>query len=686
MLLDATWAENKVARNLQIAMATFGILALELALIRWMSGQIRVFAYFNNLILIGCFLGMGLGLVLGRRWPGLVHLALPALALLSLPLAFSASWGLIHIPFPDPAVFLWGASSGGLGARNFFFGLFSTLILFGAVVAVFLFAGSAVGYLFSRVEGSGLRGYSADLLGSLAGVLTVSITTALGTTPPVWLLLGGLPFLLLSRRLVSAVSFVVVVTLGWMSIEGATYSPYNRIDLEKGRFGYTLSVNRDFHQYMHDFSKPDELDPVRSEVRQIYDIPFVIAQSKGRALIVGAGTGNDVQAALRNGFQHVTSVDIDGGIMDIGRRLHPEHPYGDPRVVPVVNDARAFFEQFKGDAFDVITYGFVDSHAMFSALSTLRLDNYIYTEEGIRAAWKHLTPGGHLTVALSLVGGPWIKERLYWTMARATGTRPVLCAHGVHGGATFLAIRDPSKVDLRKIANWPLSQGSSPGNTLTTSDDWPFLYIRPGVIPWGYILVLCCVLVFAVLVSRSVFGTRDFSSFDTGLFLMGAGFLLIETRGVTSLSLLFGSTWIVNAAVFSGVLVMALVANVIVEKRGPMNLTLPFLLLMSAVLLLWLVDTASLNRFPLEARWLLGALLNGLPVGFAGIIVSTMLARSRNLPASLGSNLLGSVVGGTLEYLSMVVGLRALALMALSLYLGAFLLYLRAPKKGVATA
>jgi len=62
--------------------------------------------------------------------------------------------------------------------------------------------------------------------------------------------------------------------------------------------------------------------------------------------------------------------------------------------------------------------------------------------------------------------------------------------------------------------------------------------------------------------SSNQFGKRLYGSgFDPVLFLMGAAFLLIETRGVTDLSLLFGSTWIVNSSVFAGVLVMALAAS-----------------------------------------------------------------------------------------------------------------------------
>jgi hypothetical protein len=209
----------------------------------------------------------------------------------------------------------------------------------------------------------------------------------------------------------------------------------------------------------------------------------------------------------------------------------------------------------------------------------------------------------------------------------------------------------------------------------TTTDDWPFLYIRPHTFPWGYVAVLTTVLALAFLGARRVFGARALGAeFDPLLFMMGAGFLLIETRSVTTLSLLFGSTWMVNAAVFAGILVVALLANLYVERFRAPPLELCFGLLFLSVVLLWAIDNSALNRLSLPVRGLLGGLVNALPVGFAGIIVSTLLARSANPTASLASNLLGSVVGGCLEYLSMVAGLRALALLALAIYLGAFLL------------
>ena len=42
-------------------------LFLELLMIRWVSSEVRIFAYFKNFVLIACFLGFGLGCYLVRR-------------------------------------------------------------------------------------------------------------------------------------------------------------------------------------------------------------------------------------------------------------------------------------------------------------------------------------------------------------------------------------------------------------------------------------------------------------------------------------------------------------------------------------------------------------------------------------------------------------------------------------------
>lgn len=683
---DRRWSEQGTGAGLQIGLTTFGILVLELALIRWTSSQIRVFAYFNNIVLISAFLGMGLGVALGRRWPGLVHLVLPLLLILALPLAFSESLALVHLRFPDHSITLWGGemltANPLLFARNL--AVFCGLL--GVVIAIFAAAGSPLGVLFPRVPV--LRAYTADLVGSLLGIGCFTLMAWAELGPAWWLLLGGLPFVWLTRSLPAAGLLAVIVALGQFTAQGVFFSPYNRIALiQDAAFGTELQVNRDFHQYMHDLSDrriqaaPDPKDAL-VELRRLYDLPFVINGQRGSALVVGAGTGNDVQAALRQGYAHVTSVDIDARIIAIGRSLHPEQPYAHAGVRTVVDDARAYFGGDHADKFDVVCYGLLDSHAMSSAMSTLRLDNYVYTEEGIRAAWHRVKPGGHLTLAIACNSGQWFVDRLFWTVAKATGREPIALLTPLHGATvTFIVSTDGAAMDPKflegRIRLYPLQ---SMMRTLTPSDDWPFLYLRPGVMPWGYLVVLGFVLVVAVLSTRPVYGLgRGGGGFEWPLFLMGAAFLLIETRGVTSLSLLFGSTWIVNSAVFGGILTMVLLANLAVQKWAWQNPAPWFAALFGAVLLLWWLPVDSLGNLPMLGRGLAGGLLTGLPVGLAGVIVPMLLARSAQPVAALGANLLGAVLGGCLEYFSMFGGLKSTALMALVLYLVAFLLVRRRP-------
>jgi len=690
LLRETRWAERREPTSLLIGLATFGILTLELAIIRWTSSQVRMFAYFNNLVLIGAFLGMGLGVALGRRYPGLVHLALPSLLALALPLAFSARVGLVHMQFPDHSIALWGGglvhASPVVFARN----LLLFLLLFCGIVAVFVGCGAPLGYLFPRLPT--LRSYAADLTGSLIGVLLFTVAAWLHTGPAVWLALGCLPLVWLTRSLRALAAAAAIVGLGQYSARDAVFSPYNRIDVfnQTVQTGSTLSsarfieVNRDFYQQLLNLSD-DELwgrtkDNVLWRLRRLYDLPFAVNQKRRSALIVGAGTGNDVQAAIRNGYQSVTGVDIDGSIIAIGRTQEPEQPYSNPNVRVVVDDARAFFEKERGTKYDIVCYGFLDSHAMSSAMSTLRLDNFVYTEEGIRAAWQHVSDGGHLSLAMGCNAGEWFYERLYWTIAKATGRQPLsFCWEGMVGAVTFLVPREETRLDPRELANAiQISPEAGVDQTLTTSDDWPFLYVRPHIVPWGYLTMLGAVLALAIVTIRPAFdlGAKD-TTFDQPLFVMGAAFLLIETRGVTSMSLLFGSTWVVNAAIFSGILIMVLIGNLAV-LRWQWHEPLPwFWGLFAAVALLSLFPTHWLQTLSLPLRGVAAGLLTGLPVGVAGIIVPILLARSRHPAASLGANLLGAVVGGCLEYCSMLGGLRSTAFLALALYFTAFVLLRR---------
>jgi hypothetical protein len=310
-------------------------------------------------------------------------------------------------------------------------------------------------------------------------------------------------------------------------------------------------------------------------------------------------------------------------------------------------------------------------------MSTLRLDNYVYTVEAMRSAWRHVAPGGALSVSFNVTAGDWIADRIFAVLTEATGSRPRVFWFPESSSKTFVVSKGQSLLPPYQTL-FEVTQKTDLSSTRVSTDDWPYLYVRPHTFPTGYVIMLISVLIIAAIGARIAFGSEIYGrGFDPVLFFMGAAFLLIETRGVTDLSLLFGSTWIVNTAVFAGILIMALLANLAVERYQPKILTPFFLALFLALTISYFVRPSILLQLPLVPRGLVGGLINGIPVGFAGIIFSKLLSRSPDPTSSLGSNLLGAMVGGCLEYASMFTGLRFLSAIAIALYGIAFVICAR---------
>jgi len=666
----------------ELAATTFAILVLELALIRWLGTQIRIAAYFANLVLVATFLGMGLGVGLGRRYPDLARWGIPALAVVSIILGAAEPLGIVRPVFPDPGIFLWGQDVAAVTWLQFFGSALIVAGCFWCVALIFMLLGSRVGYLFDQLPP--LRAYAVDLGGSLLGVLAMAAVAAFWAPPPVWLALGILPLVWFHRDVLTIAAAAIAIAAAGYSIRGATYSPYNRIDLTPGveaDFGspttgtqeWLLSVNRDYHQRMLDLRSTAGSNRTRELTHDVYELPFRVGMGARRtAIVVGAGTGNDVAAALRSGFQEVVSIDIDPAILFLGEKMHPEKPYSDPRAVRVNDDARAFFGRPTGKRYDVVCYGLLDSHAMFSAMSSLRLDNFVYTVEGLSAAWAHVADDGILSVSFSVAGGEWMTRRFLGLMRKATGTEPVVLFHGYDDAATFIAGRKLTLAHVQSI--YPDATIGKPDVAWVRipTDDWPFLYLRPLVVPWTYLTVFLLIAVTSTIAVRRVFGKSLFSRgrFDPQMFLLGAAFLLLETRAVTQLSLLFGSTWIVNTSVFAGVLAMVLAANALVGRLGAYRVKLWYALLAISLIGLWMLPPGLLVEMPLLERGIVGGLAFAIPIFFAGIIFSSELVRRQDASAALGSNLCGAVVGGLLENLSMMIGLKAIGLLALAIYLG----------------
>src|SRR5256885_15144762 len=110
-------------------------------------------------------------------------------------------------------------------------------------------------------------------------------------------------------------------------------------------------------------------------------------------MIIGAGSGNDVSAALRAGVKRADAVEIDPRIYEIGRRLHPDKPYADARVTVRLDDGRSFARTTPGK-YDLAVYALVDSLVLHSGYSSLRLENFLFTREAFEDVKRTLKPGG----------------------------------------------------------------------------------------------------------------------------------------------------------------------------------------------------------------------------------------------------------------------------------------------------
>jgi len=139
------------------------------------------------------------------------------------------------------------------------------------------------------------------------------------------------------------------------------------------------------------------------------------------------------------------------------------------------------------------------------------------------------------------------------------------------------------------------------------------------------------------------------------------------------MALLFGTTWLVNSIVISGLLLLILLANIVVSLRPGVPVVAAYAGLFATLLAGLLVPLDKLFFVSLWARILFATLILCLPVFFAGIVFIKGFAEEAFSGEALGSNLLGAMIGGMLESASMWTGIRSLLVFAAALYLASWL-------------
>jgi hypothetical protein len=668
-------SSSKPSRDgLRLVLASGSALFLELVLIRWIGAEAPVLAYFKSFPLLAAFLGMGVGARLADR-RDLALMAPLALLLLGLLLGRAGNLGAATLALADPNLEVWRpAEVEGVGPALAF-----GLVLLALMAAAFVALGQRVGRLVESAPAL-LRGYGLDLLGGLIGALA---SLALASLPPASLLpLGAVLFALASanRRalVVSLATFVVPFVA-----TPARWSPYYRIDLEPHvvsgvPLGERLSVNRDVHQLMLDLS--DETlrahEAVVAPRRRRYALPWSVCAlpENARVLVAGAGTGNDVAEALRHGPRELVAVELDPTIAAIGSERHPEHPYSGP-VTLVADDARAAFERLRHADFDVLVYGLIDAHASLAAFGSLRHEEFVYTVEGIEAGLATLDSHGVACMTFFERGRRWLGDRITASITAASGTTPIVTMAPREGTLYFFfgpgldregTLARLASIGLTDEGPERLARGARP-----TTDDWPFLYANPDGPPLLYLSALAALVAGTLATVLAIRGRAPASGSDLEMVLLGAAFLLVETTRITELARLFGATWIVSGIVIAGIFLVLVVANAI-ATYVPARLA-PLAGLAAALALV--LPTPDLLTLPPVQRAVAAGLLAALPLGFAGIAFSRAFATVPRGASALGANLAGAALGGGLESLVLLVGLRRLAWLAAGLYAGWALLH-----------
>jgi hypothetical protein len=227
-----------------------------------------------------------------------------------------------------------------------------------------------------------------------------------------------------------------------------------------------------------------------------------------------------------------------------------------------------------------------------------------------------------------------------------------------------------------------ISQGYFPLTGATpATDDWPFLYLQDRSFPTIYIFGLIMVAVYALVGTVTFAPRKTLRRFDWHMFFLGMAFMLLEVKSLTTFSLLFGTTWLVNSLVFFAILSSVLLA-IVVNRRFQFKRISVFYLLLFGILLLniLLPPDALLLSNPI-LRYVLASILAFTPVFLANIIFTNSFRDSETADIAFASNLLGIIVGAGLEYFSMVIGYRLLLVPVIIFYACALLLRLRSSRR-----
>lgn len=656
--------------SVQLLLTSACILFAELTLIRWIPSLVTYVGFFSNFLLMASFLGIGLGILIGRGGVRLPASPFPFLLLTTMVLVTEAQ---LNVQVRTDGEIFFGLAESRSADVNFVVLPLVVLLVTGLMAVLAM----PLGPLLRSMPP--LRAYAVDISGSLIGIAGFGAMSLLSTPPAAWfaVIAALLGLMALGRgftawSVVGGLAMLTVVYGGILSppLVEQFWSPYYRIDVFSGERGLTgLSVNGIPHQSLHPVDDPHK----NAFYEQVYQ--WFPDRTFDNVLVVGAGTGTDTAIALARGAASVDAVEIDPVIQRLGIERHPDRPYDDPRVTRYNNDGRAFLRTHD-ERYDLVIFALPDSLTLVSSTANLRLESFLFTEEAFASVREHLADDG-IFVLYNYFREPWLIAKLASQLEDAFGHAPLLRIYernqaALAAGPLVAAVgATPPGDDVDPEP--AIGDGPVPKHA---TDDWPFLYLREPFIAPYYLAALGFMVVLAVasigFVARRTGATAR--SFSPHFFALGAAFLLLETKSLVSFSLLFGTTWIVNALAFFAILVSVLLAIGVTAWARPRRSWPLYAGLLASLAIAFALPPEQLLIDPPWLRYTVAAVVAFAPVFFANLVFTYSFRDVRAADMAFASNLVGAMVGGVFEYLALLTGYRWLVVLVAAIYLVAYLL------------
>jgi spermidine synthase len=727
----ASIASNPWRDFVNLFIISFLVLFFELACIRWFGSMVIFLTFFTNIVLMACFLGMSVGCLAASQRRDYIKTVIP-LTLATATLACLSLWaynrfGRITVDVGgqnSPQQIFFGTEYRANDPGHFIIPIELVAGIFFALISlIFVGLGQVLGRAFNAIPSRNrVASYTINILGSLAGIVAFGLASYFRTAPIVWFALSvGLILYFVRPCSMTQLTCQIVLLglIGFVSYNETKriqsigrqffWSPYYKI--QYGQATGDITTNNIGHQGM---VKVDQSGPA-------YVLPHLLNRDAGGrpfedVLIIGAGSGNDVQGALLHGTKRIDAVEIDPVLNEIGRANHPDRPYSDERVTIHLDDGRSFVRK-TDRKYDLIVYALVDSLVLHSGYSSLRLESFLFTEQAFRDIKTRLKPGGVFAMYNYYRQG-WVVGRLAKMAEKIFGTKPVVISlpyrerispsDELPGNLTLVLASDSTASPMEAIRKtleerksfWanavprlnetinaygpePPSGGDgkaddwkkiapadvdTAGIDLLPTDDWPSLYLREPAIPALSIrgMVMVAVISLAILLFFAPIRTARPNG---QMFFLGAGFMLLETKGVVHMALLFGSTWVVNSVVFFAVLVMILLSNLYVLLVRPRKMWPYYALLLISLLVNTYVPMEYFLSLPEASRVIASCAIIFVPIFFAGVIFAAAFRDSRQPDVDFGSNVGGVILGGLSEYFSLILGFKNLLFIAVAFYI-----------------